>query len=116
MAAPYYIAGAVVAALVVGAIVWWVVSRGSAPSLWRCPHCNGTFLPFEGGSALCHHCHSPVTPPPGMARQAALELVPPVAAAPAAPQPARTCPECAETVLAGARRCRHCGHDFTDDN
>jgi hypothetical protein len=48
--------------------------------------------------------------------QSARQRVPDVPAAPAlteaAPKPTKKCPDCAETVLADARVCKHCGYRF----
>lgn len=38
--------------------------------------------------------------------------VPTAAPTTAQPQPTKTCPDCAETVLAAARVCKHCGYRF----
>jgi hypothetical protein len=108
----YYIAGtqgAIITALVVAGIVWAVAANvRTQRRLWRCTHCNGTFQPFQGTSALCPHCRKTVTPPP--TARATVNPSP----SPTEARPTRTCPDCAETVLAATRRCRYCGYEFAD--
>lgn len=103
--------GAIIAGVIVVGIVLWVFLKvKEAQSTWRCPYCNGRFQPFQTSSALCPHCRRSVSPP-----QMARSTAPPPPSAPLTDKrPTRACPDCAETVLAAARRCRYCGYEFAE--
>jgi hypothetical protein len=62
-----------------------------------CPACRKH---NKSGATVCRFCATPLVVP----------VTPPTP-----PQSTKTCPDCAESVLAAARRCRYCGHDFTND-
>ena len=101
----------IIVGLILAGIVLVAVDKARKQSrLWRCPRCNGTFQPFQGPSALCPHCHATVTRPPG----AETRVAPSPTVGGAAAQSTRRCPDCAETVLAAARRCRYCGCELSE--
>jgi predicted RNA-binding Zn-ribbon protein involved in translation (DUF1610 family) len=62
-----------------------------------CPACRKH---NKSGASVCRHCGTALKFKPAPA--------PVVAAAP----DTKTCPDCAETVLAAARKCRFCGYEF----
>jgi hypothetical protein len=75
---------------------------------FRCPACKATLnvADEQGGSKLpCPKCGQRLQVPGKVA----------TAPSPAAPAPTKACPYCAETILAAARLCKHCGQALDPD-